>query len=201
MIEQEKEKPVQGTQADRTRVGVLRGIGLSAAVLALTLSAGCQSLREVRDSGKVIAPAGHGPKVTFQNASSKTLEVRYWVGKRDVNNTPGGDDVMTPVAFRIEPGEQRMHDVGRANWPTGNLDAVVRVQVNLVEDGERAAGVDPWWFEFERPAPYSIRAVNASQTRRNLDFETWGEGNLFIVPTDQWIPDHHGLYPVYETED
>lgn len=174
---------------------------LSGAVLASGL-AGCESLREARDSGRVIAPAGYGPKVTFQNASSKTLEVRYWVGKRDVNKTPGGAEVMTPAAFRIEPGEQRMHDVGRANWPTANADAVVRVQVKLVdEDGDRAEGVDPWWFEFERPSPYSIRAVNASRTRENVDFETWGEGNLFIVPPAQWIPGHHGLYPVYETED
>lgn len=191
---------MQGIGAGRKRGRILMALGLGAGVLAAGMT-GCESLREVRDSGSVIAPAGYGPKVTFQNASSRTLEVRYWVGKRDVNKTPGGSDVMTPVAFRIEPGEQRMHDVGRAKWPTANLDAVVRVQVNLVEDGEKAEGVDPWWFEFERPSPYSIRAVNASRTRRNLDFETWGEGNLFIVPPDQWIPGHNGLYPVYETEE
>lgn len=189
-----------GTGTDWKRGRVLMALGLGAGMMGAVLG-GCESLREVRDSGRVIAPMGNGPKVTFQNASSRTLEVRYWVGQRDPNTTPGGANVMTPVAFRIEPGQQRMHDVGRANWPTANLDAVVRVQIHVVEDGERAEGVDAWWFEFERPAPYSIRAVNASRTRQNLDFETWGEGNLFIVPPDQWIPGHNGFYPVYETGD
>jgi hypothetical protein len=178
----------------------LAGVAGSLGVLALGLG-GCETVRSLRDSGSLIAPAGHGPKVTFQNASTRPLEVRYWVGKRDPNATPGGVDVMTPVAFQIEPGEQRMHDVGRAYWLTANEDAVVRVQVNLIDEtGSKVEGVDPWWFEFERPAPYRIRAVNASEPRQNLDFETWGEGDLFIVPSDQWILGHNGLYPDYDAE-
>ncbi|XOV76264.1 MAG: hypothetical protein ACFHWZ_04805 [Phycisphaerales bacterium] len=128
---------------------------------------GCSAFQDFTESGTVVAPIGHGPKVVFQNASTRPLEVRYWVGRRDPNKTPGGVDVMTPVAFQIDPGEQRMHDVGRTFWQTANTDAVVRVQVNLIDDdGNKVEGVDPWWFEFERPAPYSIRAVNASRTRR-----------------------------------
>lgn len=188
-------------RASGLRKCVCRVIPLAAALLGLGAAlgmGGCESARELRESGRLKAPAGHGPKVTFQNASTNRLEVRYWVGKRDVVNTPGGVEVQTPVAFLSEPGVQRMHDVGRQNWPTANSDAVVRVQITLLDDQDRPVeGVDPWWFEFERPSPYSIRAVNATRTRQNLDFETWGEGNLFIVPPDQWIPGHNGLYPVY----
>jgi hypothetical protein len=178
---------------------IRRRIGAGGAMLALAFGlAGCSSFQDLTETGTVVAPIGHGPKVTFQNASTRPLEVRYWVGRRDVNKTPGGVDVMTPVAFQIEPGEQRMHDVGRTYWQTANTDAVVRVQVNLIdEDGDTVEGVDPWWFEFERPAPYSIRAVNASRTRQNLDFETWGEGDLFIVGPEEWIPGHNGRYPDY----
>ena len=184
------------------RSGVSRiGGRVAGAVAMLTLAVGlggCSAFQDFTESGTVVAPIGHGPKVMFQNASTRPLEVRYWVGRRDPNKTPGGVDVMTPVAFQIEPGEQRMHDVGRAFWQTANTDAVVRVQVNLIDDdGNKVEGVDPWWFEFERPAPYSIRAVNASRTRQNLDFETWGEGELFIVGPEEWIPAHNGLYPDY----
>lgn len=193
---QEKEIPVLGNGSGRKQRLVAAAVLGSLVGFALS---GCETIREVRQSGAVIAPAGHGPKVTFQNASTKPLEVRYWVGKRDASGVPGGREVMTPVAFQIQPGEQRMSDVGRPHWPTANTDAIVRVQVNLIdENGEHVEGVDPWWFEFERPSPYSIRAVNASRARQNLEFETWGEGNLFIVPADQWIPGHRGLYPVYD---
>jgi hypothetical protein len=197
--------PVQGFAAERlnrgsvSRLGALAGLALGIGLMASGLT-GCQSARELRDSGRVMAPIGAGPRVTFQNASTKRLEVRYWVGKRDPAGTSGGVDVMTPVVFLSEPGRQNMHDVGRRGWPTANLDAIVRVQINLLDEHDRQVeGVDPWWFEFETPAPYTIRAVNASQTRQNLDFETWGEGNLFIVAPDEWIPGHHGQYPVYDT--
>ena len=195
--------PVQSSEtafAKRTAFSrAVRHIGIAAVAIGVVAGlTGCKALQRANKRGTVIAPAGHGPKVTFQNASTRPLEVRYWVGRRDPNNTPGGSDVMTPAAFQIQPGEQRMNDVGRTFWLTANSDAIVRVQVNLIdENGDYVEGVDPWWFEFERPAPYSIRAVNASRTRRNLDFETWGQGDLFIVGPEEWIPGHNGLYPDY----
>lgn len=134
--------------------------------------------------------AKHGPTAAFHNTSESRLAVRYWVGKVDCRAPGGVADWRSPAAFEIDPGDKMRVQLGRKGWYTANSDAVVRVQVSAVAPSD--ASVDqvvlmesgPYWYEFERPAPYFMKAVGP---REALAFESYGEGGIKPVDRSLWF--------------
>lgn len=140
----------------------------------------------------------HGPTASFHNTSDTTLAVRYWVGKVDCRVAGGVADWRSPAHFQIEPGDKKRVQLGRKGWFTANSDAVVRVQVSAVAPSDAAADQlvllesGPFWYEFEKPAPYFIKATGA---REALAFESYGEGGLMPVDRSEWFDRANDDFP------
>lgn len=135
-----------------------------------------------------------GPRVTFVNESSLTLNVRYWSGRRDTTAPAGVADIRTgdDMAFRALPGDFFITQAGRAWWPTSMSDAIIRAQIEIEStDGERRG---PIWIELEQPQPYKFTATGDSI--ETLEFRRYGGGAIVPVPRDQWIDGHNGPFPV-----
>lgn len=132
----------------------------------------------------------HGPTASFHNESESRLAVRFWVGKTDYRAPGGVADWRSPAAFELDPGETERVQLGRKGWFTANSDAVVRVQVSSVAPSDAAPDQivllesGPYWYEFEKPAPYSMKAVGP---REALVFESCGEGELKPVDRSEWF--------------
>lgn len=140
----------------------------------------------------------HGPHATFENTSDTRLSVRYWVGKPDFRAVGGIADWRSPVTFEIDPGEKKRVQLGRKGWFTANSDAIVRVQVSAVVPPDTAPDQvvllenGPFWYEFERPAPYFMKATGQ---REALAFESYGQGGIKPVDRSEWFDRANDDFP------
>lgn len=146
-----------------------------------------------------------GPRVTFQNDSEITVQVRYWVGRIDITAPGGVADIRTrsEYALIVEPGEQVTRRLGsRVGWSTSSSDLVVWARLDpgegvILPEFETTKlweGSDqPQWFEIARPLPFVWRVVGSAE---NLSAMRLGEGELVPLPRDQWIDDNAGEFPV-----
>lgn len=141
----------------------------------------------------------HGPSATFHNTSESRLAVRYWVGRTDYRAPGGVADWRSPAAFEIEPGDKQRVQLGRKGWFTANSDAVVRVQVSAVAPADMPAEEavllesGPHWYQFEKPAPYFMKAVGP---RDAVTFESYGEGGIVPVDRSEWFERANDDHPV-----
>lgn len=139
-----------------------------------------------------------GPMLIFQNETTHEVSVRYWIGRVDVTAPGGVADVRTAksLAFNLEPGKQAVKQTGRNPWPTGTHDAVVRLEAReKLADGTMGESV---WWEFTRPAPYTIRVREDSEGK--LVWERLGNGQLVEVPPDLRPIGRNGEFPVYAAD-
>lgn len=134
----------------------------------------------------------HGPRAQFVNDSAVPMNVRYWVGRRDITAPGGVADIRTDeeMAFTAQPGDHFITQLGRPFWPTSNADAVVWVRLDVGEHG----AVEPIWFELEQPGPYTVRA--SGDLPANLVFERAGDAAISPLPRDRWIASNNGPFPV-----
>jgi hypothetical protein len=132
-----------------------------------------------------------GPRAQFVNDSLIPMNVRYWVGRRDISAQGGVADIRTgdDLAFTAEPGDLFITQLGREFSPVSNADSVVWVRVDVGEPG----AVEPIWFQLEHPAPYTLRATGDSVA--DLVFERAGEAGITPLPRDRWIASNNGPFP------
>lgn len=151
----------------------------------------------------------HGPRVTLENHTAETLEVRYWVGRVDVTARDGVGDLRTrdDLFFHLPPGTASMAQCGRRGWVTGYTDSILRVSitpVRLAEPGQDRAP-EPLgparWYELEQPQPYDLR-VSADEEGamhvERLAREGVQVGGLRQLSPDQHIARANGPHPVYD---
>lgn len=134
----------------------------------------------------------HGPRAQFVNDSSMPMNIRYWVGRRDITAQGGVADIRTgdDLAFTAQPGDHFITQLGREFSTVSNADSVVWVRVDVGEPG----AIDPIWFQLEQPAPYTVRATGDSPSQ--LVFERAGEAQITPLPRDRWIASNNGPFPV-----
>lgn len=136
-----------------------------------------------------------GPRMAFDNQTGKTFEVRWWVARVDAGEPEGFTDLRTGqhLGFISQPGKKVARRTERKPWPSGTVDAVVRVEVR--ERSIEGVLGEPVWMELPRPGPYLLRAreidggVAFDRPRDNREVVT--------LPTDQMPIGRNGEFPVY----
>lgn len=185
--------------------------GVLAALAALSLLAGCEEASTVTRGyidnwGAGMTPIGaaagirkiydsDGPRMTLDNQSSKTLEVRWWVARVDAGEPEGFTDLRTGqhLGFISQPGKKVARHTERKPWPTGTVDAVVRVEVReRLADGTTT---EPTWMELPRPGPYLLRAREIDGV---LSFDRPRDNReVVVLPNDLMPIGRNGEFPVY----
>ncbi|HVZ93037.1 MAG TPA: hypothetical protein VG797_00860 [Phycisphaerales bacterium] len=148
----------------------------------------------------------HGPSVRFENQSSVALGVRYWVGRMDISVPGGIADLRTrdDLVMAIPAKDTTTTQCGRTAWVTANSDAVVRVCI--WEIPAETCGAEPapvsmppagariWWYELERPLPFTIVAKDDENGERVI--ESGSACTLRPMQPDEWIDGINGELPV-----
>ena len=181
-------------------MNVQRWISMSAACAGAAALIGCKAAPILMPPAGVVpyyvaASQPQGPRVQFVNDSLLPMNVRYWVGRRDVSAAGGVADLRTDehMSFIAEPGDHFITQVGRPFHPTSNIDAVVWVRVDpRLIDG---TSLPPAWFELSQPAPYTLQVVG--EGRETLAFRRVGPGELSPLAPDLWIEGNNGPFPVH----
>ncbi|MFM9958888.1 MAG: hypothetical protein ACKVZJ_12525 [Phycisphaerales bacterium] len=136
-----------------------------------------------------------GPRVAFDNQSSKTLEVRWWIARVDAGEPEGFTDLRTGqhLGFISNPGKKVARHTERKPWPTGTVDAVVRVEVReRLTDGTTS---EPTWMELPRPGPYLLRV---REIDGQLAFDRpRDDREVVVLPNDLMPVGRNGEFPVY----
>ncbi len=201
-------------RANRVAVGskgVRAGAGVLALVVAAAVLGGCEEASMVTRGyvdnwGAGMTPVAaatgirklydtDGPRVAFDNQTGRTFEVRWWIGRVDAGEPEGFTDLRTGqhLGFISKPGKKVARHTERKPWPTGTVDAVVRVEVR-----ERAAegGVgEPTWLELPRPGPYLLRAREVDGV---VTFDRPRDNREVVVLPNELMPiGRNGEFPVY----
>lgn len=139
-----------------------------------------------------------GPRSQFVNESEVRLQVRYWVGRRDITAPRGVADVRTDeeFSFTAGPGEHFIVQLGRHFWTVSNADAVVTVEVRPLDSEGLPKG--PVWFRLEQPGPYIVAARGESVD--DLSFHRFGGGSISPLPAEEWFDGNNGPFPVRHDE-
>lgn len=157
-------------------------------------------------SGPVVVPAtgayaatsvyaADGPRMAFDNQSTRTIEVRWWVGRADIFEPTGVAEMQTGqhMAFSVEAGKKVACHSERMPWPTGTADAVVRIEVRE-HSAEGVAG-DPVWMELTRPGSYLLRATEKDGA---IAYDRpRSKAGIVVLPPDQVPSGRNGVFPVY----
>lgn len=175
--------------------GMLAGCEVASMVTrGFTKSLGPAGLAGGAVAGTTAEYAADGPRLTFQNSTSRPLDIRWWVGRVDVTSPDGVSDVRTGqhLGFTCKPGETVRRRSLRQPWPTGTQDAVVWVQVRQV--GEQGEG-EGWWMELPRPGPYKLRARECDG--RVCFDRPRGGAEIVMLPVEAAPTGRNGEFPVY----
>lgn len=135
-----------------------------------------------------------GPRLFFENNSSRPLEVRWWVGRIDVREPTGVADLRTAphLAFIANPGDTVMRRSERQPWPTGTVDAIVRAEVRDPND----PNAQPVWLELPQPGPFKLRAKD-NESVLAFDRPKPKNAEVVTIPADEAPIGHNGPFPVY----
>lgn len=136
-----------------------------------------------------------GPRLAFDNRTSKSFEVRWWVGRVDLDAPGGFTDLRTAqhLGTVVPAGMKVSRHTGRMPWPTGTVDAVVQVEVR--ERLEGGALGEATWLELPRPGPYLLRAQESEGV---IAYDRpRGKGEVVTIPADQAPIGRNGDFPVY----
>jgi len=189
-----------------TSVTVLLLAGVASALMS-----GCEIATVVSRSvfyggGPVILPAtaagaatsvyaSDGPRMAFDNQSTRVIEVRWWVGRADIFEPTGVAELQTGqhMAYSVEPGEKVACHTERTPWPTGTVDAVVRIEVR--EHSPEGIVGDPVWMELTRPGSYLLRATEQGGT---VAYDRpRSKAGIVVLPQDRVPSGRNGVFPVY----
>lgn len=146
-----------------------------------------------------------GPTVTFDNRSETDLRITYWVGQIDNTSPTGASEWRSPWSNNLilRAGEKDTRYVGHDFFDASTSDSIVRVRVEPAAPGEadgpaprasQYASDQPYWFEFQAPAPYRVRAFGPADL---LTFESFGDGALLPVPEAERFPYRNGDVPSF----
>lgn len=136
-----------------------------------------------------------GPRLAFDNQTSKNFEIRWWVGRIDLDEPTGYADLRTAqhLGVIVPPGKKIARHTGRKPWPTGTVDAVVQIEVReRMPDGTLGEAT---WLDLPRPGPYLLRA---KETEGVIAYDRpRGKGEVVTIPADQAPIGRNGEFPVY----
>lgn len=136
-----------------------------------------------------------GPRVAFDNQTPRTFEVRWWIARVDGGQPEGFTDLRSGqhLEFISKPGKKVARRTQRQPWPTGTVDAVVRVEVReRLADGTTG---DPTWMELPRPGPYLLRVREIDGV---LTYDRpRDKREVVTLPNDGMPVDRNGAFPVY----
>jgi hypothetical protein len=136
-----------------------------------------------------------GPRVAFDNQTSKTMEVRWWIGRVDMTDPSGFSDLRTGqhLGAVVPPGKKIARRTQRQPWPTGTVDAVVRLEVReRLADGTLG---EVKWLELPRPGSYLLRAKEVDGA---VVFDRpRGNGEVVALPLEGTPTGRNGDFPVY----
>ncbi len=136
-----------------------------------------------------------GPRVAFDNQTSKTMEVRWWIGRVDMTDPAGFSDLRTGqhLGAVVPAGKKIARHTGRQPWPTGTVDAVVRLEVReRLADGTLG---EVKWLELPRPGSYLLRAKEVDGA---VVFDRpRGHGEVVALPLEGMPTGRNGDFPVY----
>lgn len=138
-----------------------------------------------------------GPRLFFENASTRPLEVRWWIGRIDVREPTGVADLRTAphLAFVVNPGDTVMRRCERQPWPTGTVDAVVRAEIRDPND----PSAQPTWLELPQPGPFKLRAKD-HESALTFDRPKPKNAEVVTIPAEEAPIGHNGPFPVYASE-
>ncbi len=181
---------------------------LSALVLAtLAVAQGCiggwAGMAAAGGSGFAAGALLAGPTVALDNQSTTDLRITYWVGEVDSRSATGASGWRSDSDhnFLIEPGHKDTRRVGHDGFDASTADSIVRVRIQPAPGEAPGPNVRPtqhnpertsYWLELEGPPPYRLRITGDAD---GLFFESYGEGGLRAVPTDEQFPYHNESQP------